>query len=371
MRIIHLTDIHLSKENFDEFDDNLKIALIRDLKSYNVIEKPIDLIVITGDLVDKGGHSLKKLPQYKKHINPYDFFEEYFIDPISKELNIPKSKFLFIPGNHDIDENEILWVDEKKMKMEIDDKEVKNYLIKNENNFNSSNLRIKKFKDFESKFHSSTPNYKPTNNQSTYIYNYQSQFKIGFILINDSWRCSTCLLENKDMNKHYFGAKQLYDGLRELDKSGTNLNICLLHHSLENFEEENEVVRFLTTKNINLFLYGHYHKNKSSHYVNQIGSCYGFRGRASLNNPDENHISYVPGYNIFDIDILTNRIERIHFRLYNKELSTFAPDTLTAPRNGIDSNDKFGGKGYKFPQNEESNNPFSALDIKDFNQLSE
>jgi 3',5'-cyclic AMP phosphodiesterase CpdA len=371
MRIIHLTDIHLSKENFDEFDNYLRFALINDLKDYNSVDKPIDLIVITGDLVDKGGHSLKELPQYKKHVNPYDFFEEYFIEPISKELNIPKANFLFIPGNHDIDENEILWVDEKEMKNEIDIKKVKKYLIKNENSFNSSNQRIKKFKDFETKFHSSNLDYKPTNNQSTYIYNYQSKFKIGFILVNDSWRCSTCVLENEDKNKHYFGAKQLDDGLRELDKSGTNLNICLLHHSLENYEEEKDVIRFLTTKNVNLFLYGHYHKNKSKNYFNTMGSCFGFRGRASLNNPDETNFPYVPGYNILDISISTNRIEKIHYRLYNKDLTTFAPDTMTAPKNGIDSNENYGGKGYPLPQNQKSTSPFSGLDIKEFNQLPE
>ena len=63
MRLIHLSDIHLSKANFHEFSHHYINSLISDLKYYhNSIS--VDLIIITGDLVDKGGHSLLELDRY-------------------------------------------------------------------------------------------------------------------------------------------------------------------------------------------------------------------------------------------------------------------------------------------------------------------
>ncbi|AXP82483.1 Calcineurin-like phosphoesterase [Mariniflexile rhizosphaerae] len=367
MRIVHLSDIHLSKNNYDEFHDNYREALINDLAEFHSTNK-IDLIVITGDLVDKGGHSLLKMDEFKLFNSPYTVFEEVFIKPISSILGLQNENFLFIPGNHDIDENGILWVDEKSMKQKINKDTIKQQLELNKLDFNFSNERIKLFKEFEETFHKDTINYEYSNNESVYIYKDDSDKNVGFILINDSWRCSTCKLDDGNLNNHFFGSKQLYWAIQKLQNQDLNLDriICLFHHSVDDFTEKNEVVKFLMNKDVDLFLFGHHHSIKSEKIFNPAGSCFGFRGRAALNKPDEQIDKFQPGYQIIDIDLFSNRISQIHHRKYVFDNPQFVYDTQSAPPNGIDNNSSYSGNGYEFPYKKSKSNYNENLKVEDF-----
>ncbi len=247
MRIVHLSDIHLSKQNYTEFQNNFKDALIKDLLDYHSLV-PIDLIIITGDLVDKGGHSLFEIDEFKNFKDkksPYEIFEEVFLNPIISCLRFPKNNILFIPGNHDVDEREILLFDESELVKKVNDVNINDYLIGNRSFIH--NHRIKKFKDFERKFHSDNSFYEYSNNQSTYIYQDKDGL-VGFLLINDSWRCKSIKFQNE--KKLYFGAQQIIDGLKFLENRNTDLNICLFHHSTDDFEEKEIIEGLFTRKKI-------------------------------------------------------------------------------------------------------------------------
>jgi predicted MPP superfamily phosphohydrolase len=365
MRIVHLSDIHLSKENYTEFQNNYKDALIKDLKSYHS-SIPIDLIVITGDLVDRGGHSLFEIPEFtdKGYISPYDIFNEVFIVPILEKLGITKDRFLFIPGNHDINEKEILLYEECEMLKNITNDNIKEYLQKNKT-FTYSH-RIRKFKEFEEKYHQDTDSYIFTNNQSTYIYKGKEDVKVGFLLVNDSWRCKSAKI-NKEDGTHYFGIQQLHDGLEILEKEGTELNICLLHHYVDNFKEAAEVKGFFERKHIELLLYGHYHNPETNIFYTPYGTCKGFRGRATLLNPNEKNSTFQPGYQIMDIDLRNFKLNEIHYRKYNNrpEAKLFVADVDIAPENGIDKNKLNNGNGFDLPREGRKNN-LSTLDKTHF-----
>lgn len=97
LRILHLSDLHLVKEN--PAMDALLMYLNR---SMDEIQKDggIDLVIFTGDLIDKGGASFGDInTAFKK-------FEEVVITPILEKLRLSKDRFVFIPGNHDT-ENDI------------------------------------------------------------------------------------------------------------------------------------------------------------------------------------------------------------------------------------------------------------------------
>ena len=371
MRLVHFSDIHLSKDNYKEYQNYFKDALLDDLSFYHTTENPIDLILITGDLVDRGGHSLFEIDGYRDYDSPYDIFEELFIEPINKSLRIPKTNFLFIPGNHDIDESEILWVDEKKMKTEFTAKNINEQLQSNQHNFNHTNDRIKKFKEFERKFHHSNTTYECTNNQSTFSYKSNGEHNIGFILVNDSWRCSTCNLEDKNYNKHLFGVQQLNDGIKNLEKYNPALNICLIHHPIINYDEKEEVKRFLKTQDVDLLLFGHSHKSSSEKYYSPVGGCLGFKGRATLNRPEETHVKYIPGYQIFEISLESNKIQRIIYRRYSYDNCQFVADVDYAPKGGIDDNQELGGTGYPFSRKVSTTTKLDGLKLNDFRRPSE
>jgi predicted MPP superfamily phosphohydrolase len=56
MRIIHLSDFHINNMGIKDISDFITKALIEDLEHYNN-DRKIDLILFSGDMIDKGGVS--------------------------------------------------------------------------------------------------------------------------------------------------------------------------------------------------------------------------------------------------------------------------------------------------------------------------
>lgn len=336
MRIVHISDIHLSKDNFAEFENNYLEALLKVLSDENK-KIPIDLIVITGDLVDQGGHSLFKIEKFKGRKDPFEIFEEEFITPIKMKLNFSNSKFLFIAGNHDVDENEILWVHEKKLQDDEKNGEIDQMLKRNKTEFSEYNKRIELFKNFESRFHGKTAQYNFSNNESTFIYETPSGVKVGFALINDSWRCSTCILHKHHDKKLYFGEQQLHQALNNISKSGTVMNILLTHHPVESYEEVREVKRAISGREYHLHLYGDKHAQRTDSYISSGGSCFGIMARAALNKPAEPESKWQSGFHIIDINFNKAIIETITYYKYFYDSREFGHDSESFPKNnGID-----------------------------------
>ena len=291
MRIVQLSDIHLSKTNIDELQNFFMDALLRDLKQFHEIQ-PIDVILLTGDLVDKGGDSLGA--------NGYEIFTEKFINPLLSELGLSKDKILFIPGNHDInrefiDEENEFYLAQKLTKDLANDKikEIRDL-------FNNTNKRIQKFKNFEKQFHSGKKNYLYSNNESLSIEIHNDQ-KVGFALINDSWRCSSAL--NKE--QHFIGFNQLFNAKSFFKKEQTKLNIAVFHHPLDslNAGESEEIEIILKSHDFDIAIFGHSHKHKFEFLVSSNGGYIALNGRSAFNSPTETDSQYQSGYNILDLEI--------------------------------------------------------------------
>lgn len=355
MRIIHLSDIHLSKDNFEEFKNTFRQALILDLLDFNSSKK-IDVIVITGDLVDKGGDSLYEIGGFEnktKYPSPYDIFEEIFINPIIEALCFSRENFLFVPGNHDVDESKILLKEEYEFTKNLNFDNI-DYHLKENSNFKYSE-RIRKFKEFEEKFHNEQSNYRYSTNQSICSYDFEN-LKIGFILVNDSWRCRSQILKCDD--RLMFGVNQFYNGLTTLREYNTSVNIALLHHPIENFRENELLERCLRISNISFYLFGHYHSNEfKKHYQGSLDNCFGIRGRSSLNKINESHPSYQPGYQIIDLDFqFKAMITAIHYRQYKYKFNHFDYDS-DACLGGIDRGKS--NKGIEIKSNLQKNKQHS------------
>lgn len=59
LRIVHLSDIHLAATTLEDAEQFVIKALIDDLKTYNA-NKEIDAVIITGDLIDRGGGKFRR-----------------------------------------------------------------------------------------------------------------------------------------------------------------------------------------------------------------------------------------------------------------------------------------------------------------------
>lgn len=92
--ILHLSDLHFGTHNRFSDCDPKELAkrfniAIEESKKDLLIDATINLVVITGDIVESG------LPK------EYNEAKE-FLDALSGELKIDHKYFIFVPGNHDI-----------------------------------------------------------------------------------------------------------------------------------------------------------------------------------------------------------------------------------------------------------------------------
>jgi predicted MPP superfamily phosphohydrolase len=90
--ILHLSDLHFS----GTADADIKIviaALVKDInREVNEKKTIIDLVVFSGDLVEKGGT-----------LNLFEEAKKDFIEKVITAAKISGERFVICPGNHDID----------------------------------------------------------------------------------------------------------------------------------------------------------------------------------------------------------------------------------------------------------------------------
>jgi HSP90 family molecular chaperone/predicted phosphodiesterase len=324
MRIVHLSDIHLNNKNIEDLKNYYLESLIEDLTNFSH-EKKIDLILITGDLVDKGGNSLGP--------EPYKLFKENIIQPLSEKLNLPTNRFLIIPGNHDINQEFIKVDNEFYLSEKLDCKSANQYVDDLKNEIKDENKRIEQFKIFEKELHSSTENYSFSNMHSLFIWD-NKEFKIGFALLNDSWRCSADLKRDQ----HYIGHSQLLKARNFFVEEKTDLNLAIFHHPLPslNGDEQAEIKNILKTKNFDIAIFGHNHKYEAERLVSEYGGYLSINGRSAFSNPSEISSIYQPGYNLLDLDP-SDKTYKISARKFIKSSGyRFDKDTDSVP-NGEES----------------------------------
>lgn len=90
--IIHIADAHILKAYSSQISEILK-GLIKDIK--NQVEGNIDFIVFSGDLVQSG-----------KEEN-FVFALDNFIMPLLQAIGLSEDKFIYVPGNHEVDIDKI------------------------------------------------------------------------------------------------------------------------------------------------------------------------------------------------------------------------------------------------------------------------
>ena len=295
MRIIHLSDLHLSKENLKSLKRFYLIALLKDLTNWNK-EKPIDLVVLTGDLIDKGGLSFKDGEDF------YDIVDKEFITPIVQALDIDRNQFIFIPGNHDVLESEIEDLTEIGMLDKFDNIDrINNYLDEHKDSFHIGIERIRAYTDFEKKFYAGIEDCYLSNFESCFVVNIAGE-KVGIGAFNSAWRCSRSLPSDKLL----FGTNQVLNANDYFTSKGTTINIALIHHPVELISEvdKNELTSFLHKKKFHILLCGHTHKGDNVYAFGTRNRLFTSVAKTAFSNPRESNDTYKAGYSILDFDKL-------------------------------------------------------------------
>lgn len=308
LRIVHLSDIHFNGNAKTDFDEFIVKALIKDLKRFNE-EKKIDLVFITGDLIDKGGDGFDKDIELAL-LN----FEESFLKRIKDEIGLEDNKFFIIPGNHDVDQSGIVDYIEDGLKNKLTNTESVNRVI--DSNDTNAVSRAKKFKDFEKALHSNYPyEYTISNFQSTYKYQVDD-YTIGINCLNSAWRCYD---SKTDKEKLIIGERQ-FTKAREIIED-CNLKIALVHHTADWLAEFDNKCSQVFLKDYDMVFCGHVHEGACWTKTNMYGTNFiSVTASNWTNNIRSTDRIFANGYSIIDFDRRTRGIKVSHRRYcYSKE----------------------------------------------------
>ena len=333
MRIAHITDFHYSKAiNHYDFD-NLFQALLEGLKIEHM-EKKIDLIFITGDLVDKGGRSFA--PD-----NHYDIIQNKILEVIAKDLGLSRDRIILIPGNHDVCEKsdgELFYL--KGLRGSIDIPAVNKLIDENLTDWKNAEISgLKQFKEFEKSYYNSlcdnTTEIDHSNFETCFTFSFGNA-KIGVAAFNSSWSCST-ELDKTAKFKLAFGTSQIIRATTKF-KNKTDFNIALLHHpinmDLYDEQEEAEMKILFSLGNFSMLFCGHTHTVTDTYVKEPDASYYLIVTKAGFNTSRTEEEKYKSGFSLIDLSYISDdqiKVSR-HYRKYLPPKKRFDFDVEQANR---------------------------------------
>lgn len=313
IRILHLTDFHLNKRTLRDWNDFYKDAFIKKVKEFHD-ECNIDLVLFTGDLIDKGGKD------FDSATNALDSFEQNIIKPIIETLNLDVSKFIICPGNHDIVRDADDEIDENGLKTTlITTEKIISFIEKREEEKSYKRIeRIKEYKVFEQKLYKDID----IENKQT-IFSFSLKHKIagktiGISSINSSWRC----YDDSDFGNILIGENQLNNNYKFVEDC--DIRIALMHHQLDWVSEvEKRTINSHIHKNYDLIFSGHVHEGMSHVITGFTGSSFHNVSPSGLNQIRSDKTTFANGFTIIDYnDSIT-----CHYLKYNHNQKLFVDNT--------------------------------------------
>ncbi|MDO9153040.1 MAG: metallophosphoesterase [Paludibacter sp.] len=319
IRILHLTDFHLNKRTLRDWNDFYKESFIEKVKEFHK-KCNIDLVVFTGDLIDKGGKD------FEGASNAFDLFEQNIIKPVIETLGLDVSKFIICPGNHDIDRLADDEIDENGLKTTLNSSEKIISFIENSEKENSFKRieRIKQYKTFEHKLYE---NIQVDKIQSIFSFSLKCKISndktIGISSLNSSWRC----YNDNDFGNILIGENQLNNNYKFV--KDCDIKIALIHHQLDWLAvAEKRTINSHLHKNYDLILSGHVHVGTSTMITGFTGSCFLNVSPSGLNQIRTNNTNFVNGFTIIDY----NESITCHYLKYNHNHKIFVDNTDIADK---------------------------------------
>src|SRR5574341_34181 len=214
------------------------------------LEKKIDLILVTGDLIDRGGTG------FVSRTSCFETFENAFAMPLLRELSVSRDRLYFVPGNHDV------WRDNDSKVSEVGLRQILNGIDEVNKYVDGGSQegikRILPFKKFEKSFYNSHGNCSLSNYQSLFRVNIDSQ-KVGVACLNTSWRSYE---DGKDRHNLLVGERQITSAKTFF--KDTSINIALLHHPIDWLADfDRRCVEPLVENTFHLVFCGHIHSGSS------------------------------------------------------------------------------------------------------------
>lgn len=316
MRILHFSDFHLNGGMIQDAKHTLKYMFIAIEQIQE--ETPIDLVIFSGDILERGGegynHDLKV---------GFNKFKEEIIAPIMDEIGQPLSRFIFTPGNHDIDRS----ADSPRLEdnLEKEASTLKGIIqLTKAKDVDDYTKRIQEFKSFEKEYYESLEDI--TYNWGKFVSTFElviDGVRVGISSLNTVWRCG-----HDDAHKIALGINQITECNEHLNDK--DLRIAVTHYPIGFLKDiEREEVCRLCSKHFDILFCGHSHggyvnfqapfRNKGFFEINTSGTL--------ASNTYENDRKYQNAFQIIDIDLagkyVIQTFKQVHYQEFELDREEF------------------------------------------------
>lgn len=255
---LHLSDVHLrgTKGVKQWLQDQVTEELLNDLP--NLLEdrglRP-DLVFFTGDLAFSAQES-----EYK--------VAKGFLSNLSEKLPV-KPRFFLVPGNHDVNWNEVDDKGDRKLRQRLaNDETVVQYLVEDVNaNDGAWDKHFRRFENFF-KFSREVSEFGQPDMNHKYFYTAQIEhlgLRLGIAGLNSAWLSTSKKSMKKgrpdlDLGNLVLGRPQAMTALKELDS--TQIKFALFHHPLGSdwFKQFDAQMQKNKLTEFDFVLSGHEHK---------------------------------------------------------------------------------------------------------------
>lgn len=260
IRILHFSDFHLDGRYIKEAKTSLHY-MIDSIQKEHI--QP-DLILFTGDMLNRGGSS------FAGDIRAgFEEFKANVMDVMCAKLGLDLSRFIIVPGNHDVDRDADDPMLESGLEEQTGSEEsVSNFILTNTRVANYTQ-RIQAYKDFEKSI------YEPLLSNDYLYSRFASAFRlqinghtVGIYGLNTAWRCG-----EDDVNKIVLGLPQITQNTPFLEQC--EVRIAMSHHRYDYLKHfELEPIRTSLSENCIMYFSGHAHKNHVEYTCLERGGAF-------------------------------------------------------------------------------------------------
>lgn len=300
IRLLHFSDLHLSGDVNMQENTKVRLGFLFDsLIKIQEDGKPVDIVVFTGDLIDKGGND------YPTIADGFHAFEEQVMKPLIKKVGIRPERIVFIPGNHDTQCSTKEAKRGKRILLEEyahgTEKEI-NSLLNNSDDKELIIQRTKDFKVFEKDYYSKyIPDYYTYSDfESNFVYVIDG-VKIGITALNSVWLYGETKDKAGDAEPVYLGTDQITRSVGKLKEC--ELKIVASHYPFGKLhDEESDKTYEKIAQHYDISLAGHTHSNHDEYrYSSSGGHFLDITSAGTLDdNVYEDRVEYKNSFQVID-----------------------------------------------------------------------
>ena len=154
IRILHFSDLHLSGDAEKQINTSTRLGFLFNsiVKLQESDGKRVDIVVFTGDLIDKGGKDFSTIT------DGFQAFKDQVLTPLTDKAGIQPDRIVFLPGNHDTQSSDIKEMRDKRNLLEdyphSSEREINSILNISNGDKELVIKRTKEFKRFELEYFS-------------------------------------------------------------------------------------------------------------------------------------------------------------------------------------------------------------------------